>query len=297
MIRRVLADGGLQLRCQRVTPIGADSSALPHFELLLGVKDEHGGIALPGEFLQTAERNNQMRDVDLWVIETALRWMAENPTRVDQADGYSINLSGFTLIDDGLVERVSRMIADSGVSPGKVIFEVTESSAIDSMPVAVNFVHALKEYGCRFSLDKFGSGVASLAHLETLPIDYVKIDGSLVRDIATDPRGSDGGQVAQRDRPLPRQEDRRRVRREPGSTGSSAPARRGLCSGLRYRGTNPPPVTDRRVVPANLLPQSLSAPVDQRVQLPAARYADTRDTAEQWLWQPANRDVPNTSTR
>jgi len=188
MIRRVLADGGLQLRCQRVTPIGADSSALPHFELLLGVKDEHGGLALPGEFLQTAERNNLMRDVDLWVIETALRWMADNPTRVDQADGYSINLSGFTLTDDGLVERVSRMIADSGISPGKVIFEVTESSAIDSMPVAVNFVHALKEYGCRFSLDKFGSGVASLAHLESLPIDYVKIDGSLVRDIATDPR-------------------------------------------------------------------------------------------------------------
>jgi EAL domain-containing protein (putative c-di-GMP-specific phosphodiesterase class I) len=129
-----------------------------------------------------------MRDVDLWVMETALRWMAENPTRVEQADGYSINLSGVTLTDDGLVERVSRMIADSGVSPGKIIFEVTESSAIDSMPVAVNFVHALKEYGCRFSLDKFGSGEASLAHLETLPIDFVKIDGSLVRDIATDPR-------------------------------------------------------------------------------------------------------------
>jgi diguanylate cyclase (GGDEF)-like protein len=188
MVKRVLADGGLQLRCQRVTPIGADASALPHFELLLGVKDANGGVALPGEFLQTAERNNLMRDVDLWVMETALRWMAENPTRVEQADGYSINLSGVTLTDDGLVERVSRMIADSGVSPGKIIFEVTESSAIDSMPVAVNFVHALKEYGCRFSLDKFGSGEASLAHLETLPIDFVKIDGSLVRDIATDPR-------------------------------------------------------------------------------------------------------------
>ena len=188
MVRRILADGGLRLRCQRVTPIGADASALPHFELLLGVKDENGGVALPGEFLQSAERNNLMHDVDLWVMETALRWMAENPTQVEQADGYSINLSGLTLTDDRLVERVSQMIADSGVSPEKIIFEVTESSAIDSMPVAVNFVHALKEYGCRFSLDKFGSGEASLAHLETLPIDFVKIDGSLVRDIATDPR-------------------------------------------------------------------------------------------------------------
>ena len=145
-------------------------------------------MALPGAFLQSAHRNGLMREVDLWVVENALRWMAENPSGVDQADGYSINLSSSTLTGDDVVERVSRMIADSGVSPGKIIFEITESSAIDSMPVAVNFIHAMKEYGCRFSLDKFGTGVASLAHLETLPIDYVKIDGSLVRNIATDPR-------------------------------------------------------------------------------------------------------------
>ncbi len=80
------------------------------------------------------------------------------------------------------------LITDTRVSPEKIVFEVTESSAIDSMPAVVNFIHAMKEYGCRFSLDKFGSGEASLAHLETLPIDYVKIDGSLVKDIASDPR-------------------------------------------------------------------------------------------------------------
>ncbi len=80
------------------------------------------------------------------------------------------------------------LIANNRISPEKIVFEVTESSAIDSLPVAVNFMHAMKEYGCRFSLDKFGSAEASLAHLETLPVDYVKIDGSLVRDIAADPR-------------------------------------------------------------------------------------------------------------
>ena len=188
MISSVLANGGLQLRCQKVTPIGADAAALPHYELLLGVKNEHGETTLPGEFLQAAEGNNRMPEVDRWVIQTALRWMADHSAGVDQVDGYSINVSGITLADESLVDYVRGIIVETRVSPGKVIFEVTESSAIDSSPVAVNFIHAMKEYGCRFSLDKFGSGEASLAHLETLPIDYVKIDGSLVRDIAADPK-------------------------------------------------------------------------------------------------------------
>jgi len=188
MIGSVLANGGLQLRCQQVTPIGADASALPHYELLLGVKNEHGETTLPGEFLQAAEGNNRMPEVDRWVIRTALRWMADNSASVDQVDGYSINVSGITLADESLVDYVRGIIAETHVSPEKVIFEITESSAIDSSPAAVNFIHAMKEFGCRFSLVKFGSGEASLAHLEILPIDYVKIDGSLVRDIAVDPR-------------------------------------------------------------------------------------------------------------
>jgi diguanylate cyclase (GGDEF)-like protein len=188
MITRVLANGGLQLRCQQVMPIGADGSALPHYELLLGVKNEDGENTLPGAFLQAAQRSNRMPDVDRWVIQTALRWMAGNSAKVDQSDGYSINVSGMTLADESLVHYVRGIIAQTGVPPEKVMFEVTESLAIDSSPVAVNFMHAMKEYGCRFSLDRFGNGEASLAHLETLPVDYVKIDGSLVRDIAFDPR-------------------------------------------------------------------------------------------------------------
>lgn len=187
-ISSVLANGGLQLRCQQVMPIGADASALPHYELLLGVKNARGESTVPGEFLQAAEGSDRMPEVDRWVVQTALRWMADNSARVDRIDGYSINLSGITLADESLIDYVRGMIAETRVPPGKIIFEVTESSTIDSSPVAVNFIHALKDYGCRFSLDKFGSGGASLAHLEALPIDYVKIDGSLVRDIATDPR-------------------------------------------------------------------------------------------------------------
>ena len=188
MISSVFANDGLQLRCQQVAPIGADGSVLRHYELLLGIKNASGETMLPGEFLRAAQADNRMPEVDRWVIQTALRWMAENPARVDQVDGYSINLSGSTLADESLVDYVRGEIAEARVLPEKIIFEVTESSAIDSSPVAVNFIHVMKDYGCRFSLDKFGSGEASLAHLEALPIDYVKIDGSLVRDIATDAR-------------------------------------------------------------------------------------------------------------
>ena len=188
MVSKMLADGGLQLRCQRVAPIGADTSARPHYELLLGVKNRQGGTTLPGAFLRAAERNNQMGEVDRWVIQTALRWMADNLSTVDQVDGYSINVSGLTLADETFAEYVRGVLAQSRISPEKIIFEITESSAIDSSPLAVNFIHAMKEYGCRISLDKFGSGESSLAHLEALPIDFVKIDGCLVKDIAADAR-------------------------------------------------------------------------------------------------------------
>jgi diguanylate cyclase (GGDEF)-like protein len=188
MISDQLAAGRLQLRCQRVAPVAADTLALPHYELLLGVNNAEGETTLPGAFLQAAERNNQMGEVDRWVVQTALRWMADNSSMVDQVDGYSINISGLTLADENFCEYVRGVLAHSRVSPEKIIFEITESSAIDSSPLTVNFIHAMKAYGCRISLDKFGSGESSLAHLETLPIDFVKIDGSLIRDIAADAR-------------------------------------------------------------------------------------------------------------
>ncbi len=188
LISSALANGRLRLRCQRVAPIGADGQARPSYELLLGVQNDRGDTVLPGDFLQTAERENMIQEVDLWVISNALRWMADNPAKVDAVDGYSVNVSGLTLADENLVVNMRRIISDASVPPDKIVFEVTESSTIESLPIAVNFIHAMKEFGCRFSLDKFGSGEASLAHLETLPIDYVKIDGSLVKDIAADSR-------------------------------------------------------------------------------------------------------------
>ncbi len=187
-VLQMLAENRLQLRCQRLAPIGADTSAKMHYELLLGVRDASGEVAMPRDFIQAAERNNEMHEVDMWVIRNALDWMAKHRSKVDAVGGYSINLSGLTLGDDSLLRYVLERLTESQVPPSKVVFEVTESAAIDTLSVAVNFINTLREYGCRFALDDFGTGDASFAYLKTLPIDFVKIDGSIVRDIVDSPK-------------------------------------------------------------------------------------------------------------
>ena len=188
VVLQMLAEDRLQLRCQRITPIGADTADKTHFELLLGVKDASGAVAVPRDFILAAERNNEMHEVDMWVIRNALDWMSKHRSKVDAVGGYSINLSGLTLGDDSLLRYVLERLTESQVPPSKIIFEVTESAAINTLSVAVNFINTLKEYGCRFALDDFGTGEASFAYLKTLPIDFVKIDGSIVRDIVDNPK-------------------------------------------------------------------------------------------------------------
>jgi len=187
-VLQMLAENRLQLRCQKLAPIGADTTAKPYFELLLGVMDESGAITMPRDFIQSAERNNEMHEVDMWVIRNALDWMAKHRSKVDAVGGYSINLSGLTLGDDSLLRYVLERLTESQVPPSKVIFELTESAAIDTLSAAVTFINTLKEYGCRFALDDFGTGDASFAYLKTLPIDFVKIDGSIVKDVVESPK-------------------------------------------------------------------------------------------------------------
>ena len=188
VVLQMLAENRLQLRCQRLAPIGADKSDQTHYELLLGVMDESGAVAVPRDFIQAAERNNEMHEVDMWVIRNALGWMSKHRSKVDSVGGYCINLSGLTLGDDSLLRYVLERLTESQVPPSKIVFEVTESAAINTLSVAVNFINTLKEYGCRFALDDFGTGDASFAYLKTLPIDFVKIDGSIVRDIVDSPK-------------------------------------------------------------------------------------------------------------
>jgi EAL domain-containing protein (putative c-di-GMP-specific phosphodiesterase class I) len=148
--------------------------------------DESGQLAPPMSFIPAAERYNLMPVVDRWVVTEALAWMRDQGRHGRRPD-CAINLSGRSLGDDQFQEFVNREIRASGVDPARVTFEITETAAIANFTRAQQFITALKRLGCRIALDDFGSGLSSFAYLKHLPVDYLKIDGEFVRDMASDP--------------------------------------------------------------------------------------------------------------
>ncbi len=186
-VAKILEGDRLQLKCQRVEPIGEDADGKPHYEILLGIRDKKGNLVSPEPFIRAAERSDQVTEVDRWVIRTALRWMAKNKRRLLKLGGFSINLSGLSLNDDSLTQYVLDQFMETKVPPGKVVFEVTETAAIDRLSTAEEFLRVMKDYGCRFSLDDFGTGHSSYEYLRHLSVDFVKIDGMFVKELETNP--------------------------------------------------------------------------------------------------------------
>ena len=158
----------------------------PHFELLVRMRDHDGKMVPPGAFIPAAERYNLMNAIDRWVIDSAFAYIS----RV-QRDGdtgiYAINLSGNSLNDDDLPEYIQKKIDDYRINPGQLCFEVTETAAVFNLEKVSHMIKLLKSRGCRFSLDDFGSGLSSFGYLKSLPVDFLKIDGSFVRDMNSDP--------------------------------------------------------------------------------------------------------------
>jgi EAL domain-containing protein (putative c-di-GMP-specific phosphodiesterase class I)/GGDEF domain-containing protein len=178
----------LKLRCQRVVPVAEGDTGLPHYEILLGVQKEEGLIALPADFIRAAERSHEMQTVDRWVIKSAFSWISENQEKVDAVDGFSINLSSNSLSDDGVLEFVMTQFSETMVAPAKIIFEFPESAATANVSLTTDFVTTLKSYGCRFAIDDFGMADSSFSYLNSLAVDFVKIDGKLVVDILASPK-------------------------------------------------------------------------------------------------------------
>ncbi|MCC1497745.1 DUF1631 family protein [Alcanivorax sp. 1008] len=175
----------LLLRCQRIEST-VSGDALPAYEVLIAISGQEGEMVAPSEFLHAAERYNRMYAVDRWVVSNVLRWMHANPAAVSQLDHLSINLSGQSLNDATLLEFLFEMFQLYPVPRERICFEVTETAAIANLEDAVDFIRELQMLGCRFSLDDFGSGLASYGHLKHLPVDYIKIDGSFIRGVADD---------------------------------------------------------------------------------------------------------------
>ena len=186
-IDKALDDDALHLRCQRIMPLANDDSYHDHYEILLGMTDELGEQSSLQEFINAAENYKRMADIDRWVIKTSFSWIAENRAHLDHVSSFSINLSGHSLNDLGLMEYVMTQMRNTNVPIGKICFEITETLGIANLSDASDFIKRFKTTGCQFSLDDFGSGMSSYGYLKSLPVDYLKIDGVFVKDMATNP--------------------------------------------------------------------------------------------------------------
>jgi diguanylate cyclase (GGDEF)-like protein/PAS domain S-box-containing protein len=157
-----------------------------HYEVLIRLPNSHGEPISPNAFLPTAERFNMMRDIDRWVINAAMQQMSLLGPDYQHVT-FAINLSGQSLAPGHLASIIRELMEKYELDPSRFMFEITESCAINDFDTASELIEDLTKLGCRFALDDFGSGYSSFSHLKRLPVEYIKIDGMFVRDLATDP--------------------------------------------------------------------------------------------------------------
>jgi len=185
-INAALEEGRFELYRMAIQPLQRVEVGA-HYELLLRLKDETGRIVAPNDFIAAAERYGITPAIDRWVIENAFRWLVSEADERQNLLRCSINLSGQSLGDDKFLPFVIDQFHRSGLDASKICFEITETAAVASFSQANRFIQALKELGCKFALDDFGTGLSSFGYLKHFPVDYLKIDGSFVREILRDP--------------------------------------------------------------------------------------------------------------
>lgn len=185
-ITTALEDGRFELYRQDILPLQSMGDSGRHYEILLRMRDEQGNVVTPDHFIAAAERYSITPAIDRWVVENTFRWLISEADERDSLAMCSINLSGQSLADDKFLPFIIDRFHKTGIDARRICFEITETAAIASYSQATRFIHALKDLGCRFALDDFGTGLSSFGYLKHFPVDFLKIDGSFVRDIHHD---------------------------------------------------------------------------------------------------------------
>jgi diguanylate cyclase (GGDEF)-like protein/PAS domain S-box-containing protein len=156
-----------------------------HHEILVRIRDENGGYILPGNFIELAESLGLIQEIDMRVVEKLLAYLRSSG-QANRKLRYFVNLSRVSISDQHWIQRFMAMLRESGVNPNQLVFEITETAAMSEIDVTLTFIKRLKEMGCRFALDDFGAGFSSFYYLKRFDVDYLKIDGSFIRDLNTD---------------------------------------------------------------------------------------------------------------
>ncbi len=185
-LQSALKENRFELHAQPIAAASGDTNRGPGLEVLLRLKDDTGATVSPSEFMRAAERYRLMPHIDRWVVQTALAALGRGAVRLQAGRSLCINLSGQTLGDAAFLEFVVDCLDRTGVSPERICFEVTENSVITNVDHARRFIGVLHGIGCSFALDDFGRGLSSFANLKNLSLDYLKIDGSFIRNLASD---------------------------------------------------------------------------------------------------------------
>lgn len=186
-LQGALRDNKFELYYQSIVHARANGMHGPALEVFVRLKGEHGQPGAPtAEFIRAAERYRLMPHIDRWVVQTVLSALGRGGMKLPPGRSVAINIAGQTLGDSDFLEFVVECFDHTGANPGDICFEVTESSVVANLDHAQRFIAVLHGMGCEFALDDFGSGLSSFSTLRTLPMDYLKIDGSFINNLAGD---------------------------------------------------------------------------------------------------------------
>jgi diguanylate cyclase (GGDEF)-like protein len=182
-LRDALDDDRIALFAQPVVRL-KDQKTM-HHEVLVRLRDDQGGFIPPSTFIELAESLSLVQEIDLQVVEKLIDFMQAND-QLGKKLRYFVNLSRVSISDQHWVKRFISLLARRNVDPNQLVFEITETAAMSEIDVTLSFINRLKDMGCRFALDDFGAGFSSFYYLKRFEVDYLKIDGSFIRDLATD---------------------------------------------------------------------------------------------------------------